>query len=358
MGEYEAIGKMEKALSEHANEAFDELSEEGQRICEVLFKTITEKGADNRGVRRPTRLEDIADIAAADIGELKTVIEKFRAPGRSFVTPSSEVPLTKESIIDLSHESLMRIWNRLKVWVDEESSAVQMYLRLSEASALYQEGKTGLWRPPDLQIALNWEKKQKPTLAWAQRHNPAFERAMVFLHTSAKEYEADELNKIKLQKRALQRSRMIAAVLGVAAIISLGIMIYAQMQSTEAFKQRMAAMKSSVEANKQKSIALKNAQEANEQKKIAEQQSIEANKQKEIAIEQTQIALQNATEANRQKNIADAKSIEANEQKNLAEKSAKEALEQKSAAEIAREEAYNRRMLSIAQSMAVKIATD
>ena len=56
ISEYEAIGKMEKALSEHANEAFDELSEEGKRICEVLFKTITEKGSDNRGVRRPTRL--------------------------------------------------------------------------------------------------------------------------------------------------------------------------------------------------------------------------------------------------------------------------------------------------------------
>jgi WD40 repeat protein len=354
INDYEAIGKMEKALSEHANEAFDELNEEGKRICEILFKTITEKGSDNRGVRRPTRLEDIAEISMAKIEDVITVIEKFRVAGRSFLTPSYEIPLTKNSVVDLSHESLMRIWNRLKVWVDEESAAVQMYQRLSEASALFHEGKTGLWRPPDLQIALNWELKQQPTLAWAQRHNPAFERAMVFLHTSAKENEAEELNKIKLQKRALQRSRIIAAVLGTAAIISLGIMIYAQMQSAEAFKQNKRATQQSIIASIQKLFAEKNAKVAQEQKTIAIAKSKEAIRQKEFANEQSKIAQQNADSADKQRALAEKKTIEANEQTVLAEKNAKEALEQKSAAEKAQQEAFNRRMLSIAQSMAVK----
>jgi WD40 repeat protein len=354
ISEYEAIGKMERALSEHANEAYDELTEDGKRICEFLFKTITEKGADNRGVRRPTRLEDIAEISHASIEDVITVIDKFRKSGRSFLTPSHEIALHAGSIIDLSHESLMRIWNRLKVWVEEESNAVQMYLRLSEASALYQEGKTGLWRPPDLQIALNWEIKQQPTLAWAQRHNPAFERAMVFLHTSAKEYEAAELNKIKLQKRALQRSRMIAIVLGVASIISLFMWFWAQTQRVEAEKQRKTASKQSIIASIQRSYAEKSEKKAKEQQKIAEQQRQEALRQREIADEQSTIAQKNAEEALRQQKIADKKSIEANEQRKLAEKSAKEALEQKSAAELAREEANKRRMLSISQSMAVK----
>ena len=84
-------------------------------------------------------------------------------------------------MIDISHESLMRVWDRLKGWVEEETNAVQMYLRLSEASSLYQIGKTGLWRPPDLQLALNWKKTQQPSLSWAKKYNPAFEKVMVFL---------------------------------------------------------------------------------------------------------------------------------------------------------------------------------
>jgi hypothetical protein len=75
----------------------------------------------------------------------------------------------------------MRIWQRLKNWVDEESDSAQMYKRLSDAAEMYQVGKTGLWRPPDLQLALNWQIKQKPTRTWAKRYNPYFERAMVFL---------------------------------------------------------------------------------------------------------------------------------------------------------------------------------
>lgn len=354
ISEYEAIGKMEKALSEHANEAYDDLSEEGKRICEILFKTITEKGTDNRGVRRPTRLGDIAEIANAREEDVMEVIDKFRITGRSFLTPPHEVPLTSDSIIDLSHESLMRIWNRLKVWVDEESAAVQMYLRLSEASALFQQGKTGLWRPPDLQIALNWEKKQQPTLTWAQRHNPAFERAMVFLHTSEQEYEAEEQNKIKLQKRAIRRTKIFAAVLGSAAVISLGIMLFAIIKQNEAKENENKARINSITANIQKSYALKKTREAQEQRNIAEKQTLEAIKQKVLADKQSTIAQQQRSIAEKQSEIANAKSIEANEQKNLAQKNAKEALDQKAAAEKAKEEALNRRMLSIAQSISIK----
>jgi energy-coupling factor transporter ATP-binding protein EcfA2/pyruvate/2-oxoglutarate dehydrogenase complex dihydrolipoamide acyltransferase (E2) component len=354
LGDYEAIGKMERALSEHANEAYDELDDYGKRLCEIIFKSITEKGSDNRGVRRPTRLEEIAEIAKAEVDDLIKVIEKFRVAGRSFITPSHEIPLNKDSIIDLSHESLMRIWNRLKVWVEEESAAVQMYNRLSEAAAMFQEGKTSLWRPPDLQLALNWEKKQQPTLSWAQRHNPAFERTMVFLHTSAKEYESEELNKIKLQKRALKRSRMIAGVLGVAAIISLGIMIYAQTQTAEAVKQKKLAVEKSEEAKKQKELA-------EQQKKFAEESSEEAKKQSKYAQEQSELA-------QKQKEYAEQRSIYAEEQRKYAvnqkdladsaqktaEKNAVEAKKQQEAAEKAREEANKRRMRSISQSMAVK----
>ena len=76
--------------------------------------------------------------------------------------PAHYVPLNVDSAIELSHESLIRIWNRLEVWVEDEFESAAMYKRLSEAAAMYQIGKTGLWRPPDLQLALNWQKKQKP----------------------------------------------------------------------------------------------------------------------------------------------------------------------------------------------------
>lgn len=358
---YEAIGRMEKALSDHANEAYDELNEEEKTICKNLFKTITEKGADNRGIRRPTSIKDINAITKGDLAQVIKVIDQFRQKGRSFITASTSAKIDSDTIIDISHESLMRIWDRLKNWVDEEYFSVQMYLRLSESSALYQEGKTGLWRPPDLQIAINWRNNEQPTLAWAERYDTAFERTMVYLKTSEKEFLAEEENKIRLQKKALRRSQIFAVVLGVAAIISLGFMLYSVTLQVEADRQRKMAEEQKIIAEAQKTRAERESQEADKQKTIAlekEKEAVkqknEAEKQKSIAEYQTKIALHNAQEALLQKEIANRKSIEANEQRDLAEKKSIEATEQRQNAENAKDLALKLRMLSIAQSMAVK----
>jgi len=350
---YEAIGKMDKALSDHANEAYDELSSKGKEISETLFKALTERGADNRGIRRPSNVSEVAAIAGTSESEVIEVIDKFRSSDRSFLT-SANKKLSSKSTIDISHESLMRIWDRLIVWVEEEADAVQMYLRLSEAAALYQEGKTGLWRPPDLQLGINWKKKQKPTLTWAQRYNPAFERTLLYLQSSEKAFKVEELMKMRAQKRALKRTRLFALVLGIATIVAIGVMLYAFMQQIEAKKQTKEAEKQKELADNEKKKADHSALRANYAKKEAEINLEEANKQKSIANQQTIFA-------NQQTSVANLKSIEAEQQaliaeaeKRKSEYSAHQATLSAQSAKKASLQAQDLRMLSIAQSMAVK----
>ncbi|MFN8208836.1 MAG: hypothetical protein U0T82_15725 [Bacteroidales bacterium] len=353
ISDYEAIGKMERALSEHANEAYDELDDEGKTICESLFKTLTEKGTDNRGIRHPTRVQVIAAIAGTTPDKVIAVVEKFRSPGRSFLAPAL-VPLSPETIIDVSHESLMRIWNRLKVWVEEEATAVQMYHRLSEAAAQHQSGKGSLWRPPDLQLAINWKEKQHPSLTWAQRYNPAFERTMVFLSTSQEEFNKEEEHKLRLQKRQLRRTRMFALVLGSAAIIALGLTVYSQMLRAEALKQEAQAREAKVRADSNATVAREQEQIAREALVTAEQRKLEADTARMTAEEQRQRAIASADQAIREQKRANDKQREAEQQRLLAQANEKKANEQSDIAKRNSEEAFKRRMLSIAQSMSVK----
>lgn len=357
---YDAIGRMEKALSNHANEAYNELSPEQKRICENMFKTLTERGNDNRGIRHPSPINEIAAIANSNAQEVAEVVKHFNAAGRSLIN-ASDKQLTSTSIIDISHESLMRIWDKLKVWVEEEALAVQMYLRLSEAAALYQEGKVGLWRPPDLQLAINWRKEKRPTLTWAKRFSPAFERAMIYLETSEKAHIDEEENKIRLQKKALRRSKVFAIVLGTAAIISLGFMVYAITMQAESNKQRIIADQQRVEAESQKTLAeeqkelaLKSEKEANIQRQLALEKEKEAREQTRLAELEKNRAERNLKEAQRQREIANQKTLEATKQKQIADKKSEEALIEKNNAEKARENALQLRMISIARSMAVK----
>ncbi len=187
---YEAIGKMENALNYHADEAYGELTmSKLKTIAEKLFKCLTEKGQDNREVRRPAKLGVIVDIVESEEKEVIEVIDIFRKPGRSFLMPPGSEALDKETLIDISHESLIRNWIRLKTWVNEESISADIYLRLAETAVLYGKKEAGLWGDPDLQLALTWKEKSKPNKFWADRYHPEYENAIAFLIESKKEKE-------------------------------------------------------------------------------------------------------------------------------------------------------------------------
>jgi WD40 repeat protein len=339
--DYEAVGTMSDAMSLHANEAYEELSARGKEICESMFKTITDKGSDNKGLRRPSGVKTITSIADCTSEELFEVVEKFRITSRSFLTPRENIPLNEDSIIDISHESLMRLWDRLREWVNDEAASVQMYMRLSEASALFQQGKTNLWRPPDLQLAINWREKHKPTLTWAQRYNPAFERAMVYLRTSEQTFQEEEDNKIKLQKRQIRRRNIVTAVLGVATLISMGFMLFAFVQkiaadrqtqiakqaqqaeavaSADAQKSAKEALAQKVEADTQKVRAQKSATLAELRKLDALNQQKRAETEAERARQQEQKAKEEEARATQQSIVADTNRIRAEKQKIKAER--------------------------------------
>ena len=358
---YNSIGTLREALSQHANEAFDSLSKREKEICEVMFKALTERGNENQGIRRPTKLATIAAIAGVNEDEVARVVERFREPGRSLLMPPFGVKLESETVIDISHESLMRIWVRLKRWLDEESKAAEMYLKLSEAAERYQEGKAGLWQMPDLQLALNWREENRPTLVWGQRYNPAFERTMVFLETSEKAYLTEQRNKEILQKRQVKRMRTTAVVLAIAVLVSLSFLIYSFIKADEADKARIAAvaaqdeaLKNAEEAEQQRQRAVQAAAEAREAQAEAEAQREEADKQREAAQNSAAEALRQKAAAEEASRQAQAANEEAQRQKEDAEQQREAAEQQRQLAVEASERADRLRYQAIAQSMAIK----
>ena len=112
---------------------------------------------------------------------------------------------------------------------------------------------------------------------WGQRYQPAFERTIIFLEYSKKEFETEQRIKELEQKRKLQRARVTAMVLGSFLILALMAMVYAFYQQTEAKKQEKLA-------KEQSELAIKNAKEANIAKEDALKQKAEAEKQKDLAV--------------------------------------------------------------------------
>ncbi len=354
---YNSIGKITQALSLHANEAFEELSSREKEIAEILFKNTTEKNLENQGMRRPVKISVVAELAEASEKEVINVVEHFRKSGRSFLMPGPQIPLSANSSVELSHESMMRIWNRLSGWVDEEYESAAMYKRISEAAAMYQIGKTGLWRPPDLQLALNWQKKQKPTRTWAQRYDIAFERAIVFLDTSRITYEAELKNQEMLQRRRLRRARITSIVLGSAFIVALFFFFYGLTQQIKAEQQALRASQQEKLALLAKDQADSARLDAIRQTEVAKQrlaENLKLTKQVQAALIQAQIARDSAKYqfevAKKQKEIAE-------QQTQIALTATEGFKTQYDRAEKALENANRLLYLSVAQSLEAKAET-
>lgn len=347
---YEAVGTVANALSVHAEQIFGSLQDEQKKnITKKIFKTLTELGEDNRGTRRPTRFDKICEITKARKEEVLEVIDLFRAENSSFLTPSINVSISSETIIDISHESIMYVWIRLKEWVREETESAQLYLRLSTSALLFQEGKTGLLQSPDLQLALKWKEETRPNEEWAIRYNPAFERTISYLDFSKKEYDKEiELN-LEKQKKNLKRARFIAFFLGTASLISIMFLVIAMNLKFKAEASEKEALVKERLAVKISKVAEQKKKEAVSHKRVAEQQQLIAEQQRLFAEEQKQYAIDQKKEAIIQKQLAFIAKNDAIIARDDAKKSQK-------LAEILRDEAYEQRTLAEQQQQRAELS--
>jgi hypothetical protein len=359
---YEAIGTMSKALSLHAEEAYDEINDaESKIICEKLFRFLTEKRNDGRGVRHPGLVSDICELTGASLEKLTQIIDVFRKPGRSFLMPPFGVDIIEDTIIDISHESLMRVWDRLQTWVQEEIESAELYIRLGQSAELYQEGKTGLWRDPELMMAMNWKASQKPNAIWAKRYYPSFDRAMNYLDHSISEKEREIKAEELKRKAAILRLRIFIFFISIACIGAIFLGIKAKLSANDAVAARILADSSAVEAVRQKVIADSSAIEAVRQKVLAEdnaafavREKIKADSSAKEALRQKDIAAFNEKEALRQKDIAAFNEKEALRQKDIANENEESAKRSEIKALNAQRESNRLRMLAEANNLALK----
>ncbi|MDY0099733.1 MAG: WD40 repeat domain-containing protein [Bacteroidales bacterium] len=352
--DYNAVGTVKDSISRHADEIYNQFDDRGKTICERLFKLITGKSGENKSIRVPSKVRNIKSVLMCTDEELNDVIEKYRDPFVSILTPYHPLPLDDDSMIDLTHESLIRHWDRLAKWVDEEADSVKIYQRLSDMSAMYQQGKTGLLKQPELQLAINWRDMNKPTPGWAQRYDPAFERAMVYLRTSEKDYNESEERKERQQRRKLRRIRIISSIFGGIAILAILSMIALSiskiatdnlLKETEIQKAKLNEQKNLTE--EYAALVLKRSVEADSGAAIAMMREQQERQMRQKLESRFFAAEAEISQAKTQQDLIRKQSDSLRQAGLLAEEAARTAAEQKIRAE-------KQRMISLARSMALR----
>ncbi len=244
---------IQEALGRHADQIYDKLKKENKHnITKKVFKILTETNTEGLGIRRPVNLQLLCDITGESEKDIIVVIKHFRASGCSFLMPPAGTELTKDTIIDLSHESLMRTWGKLKEWIKEEERSARYYKRyLDVAKGWAKEQnvdnkKEYLWagiKDIRLDFALNWQKDYRPSAAWAalytsdrdiRRAQKNFVCVSNFIHESrqGREQKQEEI-KSKHNKKVFNWS-----VLGVCILIFFSYLVLDHLDESKQIRKK------------------------------------------------------------------------------------------------------------------------
>jgi predicted chitinase len=236
-----AIDGITGALGRRADSLFEDLSPSDRRVAEVLFRAITERSIGNgsaRDLRRPQTLRDVARISGLDWQVFVPVVESFAADGVNFLVCST--PIGADTLVDISHEALIRQWGRLRRWVDDED-------RQARELALWRQRSMGhatggeLLAGNDLMRAVEWRDALNATIrlsvpsndgrevlvrsaaAWASRYAVAagpgssFEEIVAFIAGSEEKQQAEidarntaERLSVKLKQQRLEAEKAAA----------------------------------------------------------------------------------------------------------------------------------------------------
>ena len=198
--DYEAIGSLTDALTRHANEVMAKIPDDRHHLVEKLFRCLTERESGERDIRRPARLQEVAEVAGLDtVDSLVPVADCFRAPDCCFVAPPLDVQLSPETVLDISHEALIRRWDKLAGWVAKEAVDAAEYRRMLDEAKRWEKGEAELWTGRNLERGLDWLKAGL-NAAWAARYSIAAAEAN---YEQAKEASEGE---VALVKRFLSAS--------------------------------------------------------------------------------------------------------------------------------------------------------
>lgn len=380
---YEAIGTMANALSIHAEELYASLpSDKTRQAAEKVFKSLITLGADDRSLITPVSIDTIKAITGLPEYLIFDVIDCFRAREACFLMPIAGTSVGQNTVINISRGRIVQLWERLRVWSQEETESAKLYKEIAKSAARYQQGKTGLLVPPELQLALKWQKENKPTPAWAERYDVFFERVITYLDYSKEQYDFEIQTREKRQKQNIRNTRNLAitgitiAVLAIIAAIRFTLLAGDfEQASVKAETNAKNAKKEQQNAEQQTKEAIAQSKIAKQLQEFSEQQRLLTEEQRQIAEVQRQYAQTQEVKAKFQQQIADRERAIAVEQKDkadlatkaarLAENRARAASKTSDSLKVLAErsserdkqnakEANRLSMLAIAQSIAIK----
>ncbi len=169
---FEEAGGLENALNIDAEAALAEVTAAlpavDAGVIARVFKALTDTDLSHRAVRRPARVHELMAASGADRATVDTILRCFSHKNRNFLY-ADDWQHAPDPRVDISHESLIRQWIRLRDWVADEREMRDQFTTLVARARSWQKHGVAL-QGNELKSADAWWRSAQPSAPWARRY--------------------------------------------------------------------------------------------------------------------------------------------------------------------------------------------
>jgi energy-coupling factor transporter ATP-binding protein EcfA2 len=137
--DYLESGGFERALAKHAETLFTTLKSDAQGAFDFVVRRLIGFGNGAQGIRRTVLYREIIAPAGLDRRQkegAQSFVDSFIKEGLFYAEPGG----TPESLICISHQTLLRRWPRVRQWLAEHQAFLRMRDRLDSSLGLWLHG--------------------------------------------------------------------------------------------------------------------------------------------------------------------------------------------------------------------------
>ena len=206
-----------------------------KRIIALTFACLT-KIDNSRAVRNRMTVQEITDIINTPglttdiVGEVLSI---YREEGNAFIRPfKTEDPSTQvlrpDSVLDITHESLIRNWNKLDEWAKTEYEYYTTYLDFrAQLDRWKKSGKNSGYLLPigPLSYFENWYNQCRPNVGWISRYGDASHSEVARREAEETLADIQDFLKRSARKAIIARTFMKYGTQRIAAVLAMVIMI-------------------------------------------------------------------------------------------------------------------------------------
>ena len=227
---YQKIGGVRKALANHADDIYNKLDEKEKKQLQQIFVQLARLG-EKRDVAEEEKRQTQPSFVATDTRQLATrseigkdnwrIVQKLADLDRDIPDREKKLPLlvigrdekTGEPTVEVVHEALIREWERLQGWINDDRTFLTWRARLRITIAQWKKSEVALLRDKALVIAEDWLQKRPADLTNEREY---IVQSLALLDKEIKERKSQQkLNTV------IQTTAICLGLLGITLIVLL-----------------------------------------------------------------------------------------------------------------------------------------